>query len=123
MSRTLGIVIGALTYLVVAYSVVITLAVFMYHPPREFYAVFDWLLLGFAPIAVAIGEFIFTKNDEIRRAIHLEISSYLVWAFVLVLLSICGFRIERFIVVLVGYVVMIVVLLVSRKKSIPKARV
>jgi hypothetical protein len=99
------------------------MVVFRYHPPREFYAVFDWLLLGFAPIAVAIGEFVFTKNDEIRRAIHLEVSSYLVWAFVLVLLSIYGFKIEGFTSVIIGYVVMLIVLLVSRKKSIPKAKV
>ena len=123
MSRVLGIIIGALTYLVVAYSVVIAMVVFRYHPPREFYAVFNWLLLGFAPIAVAIGEFVFTKNDEIRSTIHLEISSYLVWAFVLVLLSIYGFKIEGFNSVIIGYVVMLIVLLVSRKKSIPKAKV
>jgi len=73
--------------------VVITMVVFKYPPPREFYAVFNWLLLGFAPIAVAIGEFVFTKNDKIdRRAIHFKILSYLVWAFVLVLLSIYGFN-------------------------------
>ena len=123
MSRVLGIIIGALTYLVVAYSVVIAMVVFKCPPPREFYAVFNWLLLGFAPIAVVIGEFVFTKNDEIRGAIRLEISSYLVWAFVLVLLSIYGFKIEGFNSVIVGYVVMLIVLLVSRKKSIPKAKV
>jgi hypothetical protein len=123
MSRVLGIIIGALTYLVVAYSVVIAMVVFRYRPPREFYAVFNWLLLGFAPIAVAIGEFVFTKNDEIRGAIRLEISSYLVWAFVLVLLSIYGFKIEGFSTVIIGYVVMLIVLLVSRKRSIPKAKV
>ena len=122
MSRVLGIIIGALTYLVVAYFVVITMVVFRYHPPREFYAVFNWLLLGFAPIAVAIREFVFTKNNKIRGAIRLGISSYLVWAFVLVLLSIYGFKIEGFNSVII-YVVMLIVLLVSRKKSIPKAKV
>ena len=99
------------------------MVVFKCPSPREFYAVFNWLLLGFAPIAVAIGEFVFTKNDEIRKAIHLGISSYLIWAFVLVLLSIYGFKIEGFNSVIIGYVVMLIVLLVCRKKSIPKAKV